>query len=176
MGGVLTAPGGSPNVRTGIGFDAHPFVAGRPLVLGGVPIPHDRGLEGWSDADALLHAITDALLGAAALGDIGRHFPSDDPRWKGADSRAFLREAASRVRIAGWRIENVDATVLAETLRIAPHVESIVNSIADVLAVDVACVSVKASTMEGMGFVGREEGIAALAIATITRGPETATP
>ncbi|MFN2421899.1 MAG: 2-C-methyl-D-erythritol 2,4-cyclodiphosphate synthase [Gemmatimonadota bacterium] len=176
MGGALIASGGPHEVRTGIGFDAHPFAVGRRLVLGGIEIPHDRGLAGWSDADVLLHAITDALLGAAALGDIGRHFPPDDPKWKGADSRVFVREAASRVRSAGWRIENVDATVLAETPRITPHVQSIEASIATELAIDAERVSVKATTLEGMGFVGREEGIAALAIATLARGAEISTP
>jgi 2-C-methyl-D-erythritol 2,4-cyclodiphosphate synthase len=167
MGGGVTAAG-RREVRNGIGFDAHPWAEGRRLVLGGVEIPHERGLVGWSDGDALLHAITDALLGAAALGDIGRHFSPDDPKWKGADSRLFLREAAAMVRDAGWRIDNIDATVLAEAPRITPHVESIVTSIATELAIDTDRVSVKATTLEGMGFVGREEGIAALAVATLT--------
>lgn len=154
-------------VRTGLGFDAHPFQEGRRLVLGGVEVPHEVGLAGWSDADVLLHAITDALLGAAALGDIGRHYPSDERRWKDADSAVFLRGALERVRSAGWEIANVDATVLAETPRLAPHVDSIVARIASVLHLDPGSVSVKATTLEGMGFIGRGEGIAALAVATI---------
>ena len=166
----MTLPG---EVRTGIGFDAHPFAAAgaRPLVLGGIVIPHDRGLVGWSDGDALLHAITDALLGAAALGDIGRHFPPDDPQWEGAASRIFLREASARVRDAGWRIENVDASVLAEAPRIAPHVTAIVAVVAEALGIEPDRVSIKATTLEGMGFVGRREGIGAIAVATLTRAP-----
>ena len=156
--------------RTGLGFDAHAFAEGRRLVLGGIEIPHERGLAGWSDADVLLHAITDALLGAAALGDIGRRFPPDDPRWKDADSRIFLREAAARVRAAGWRIVHVDATVLAEAPRIAPHAAAMTAVIAADLGIDEGRVSVKATTLEGMGFVGREEGLAALAVATIAGG------
>lgn len=156
-------------MRTGIGFDAHPFAEGRPLVLGGVEIPHGRGLAGWSDADALLHALTDALLGAAALGDIGRWFPPGDTAWAGAESRVFLREAAARVRAAGWRIENVDATVLAEAPMISPHVSAIIHIMSEELAIAADRVSVKATTLEGLGFVGRREGIAALAIATLSR-------
>lgn len=154
-------------IRTGMGFDAHVFDDSRPLILGGVEVPHARGLAGWSDADALLHAITDAVLGAAALGDIGRHFPPGDPRWEGVASATFLREAARLTGAAGWRIENVDATVLAEAPRIAPHVPAMAAIIADALGIDADRVSVKATTMEGMGFVGRGEGIAALAIATL---------
>ncbi len=155
--------------RTGIGFDAHPFAEGRPLVLGGVTIPHPRGLAGWSDADVLLHAVTDALLGAAALGDIGNHFPSGDPRWKDVDSRALLRAAAERVRAAGWGVVNVDATVLAEAPMIAPHAAAMRDAIALALEVEPERISVKATTLERMGFVGREEGIAALAVATVSR-------
>ena len=164
-------------VRTGIGFDAHPFADSRPLVLGGVEIPHARGLDGWSDADALLHAITDAVLGAAALGDIGRHFPPGDTRWEGASSTVFLREAARLTGASGWRIENVDATVLAEAPRIAPHVPAMTAAIADALGIEPGRVSVKATTMEGMGFVGRGEGIGAFAVATIARvGKRETTP
>jgi len=155
-------------VRTGIGFDAHAFEKGRPLVVGGVTIPHERGLAGWSDADPLLHALTDALLGAAALGDIGRHFPPGDSAWRDADSRVFLRVAAERVREAGWEIANVDATVLAEAPRIGPHVAAMTAVIAEALGIPAGSVNVKATTMEGMGFIGRGEGIAAMAVATLS--------
>ncbi len=156
--------------RTGIGFDAHAFAADRALVVGGVTIPHERGLAGWSDADPLLHALTDAVLGAAGLGDIGRHFPPGDSRWEGADSRLFLREAAKHARAAGWEIENVDATLLAEGPRFAPHVPAMVTVIAEALGIGEERVGIKATTLEGMGFIGREEGIAALAVATLSRG------
>lgn len=158
--------------RTGIGYDVHRLEEGRPLVLGGVTIPHPRGLAGHSDADALLHAIADALLGAAALGDIGRHFPPGDPRWEGADSRRLLGIVAGLVRGAGWRIENVDATVLAEEPRIADHAAAMVEAIAGAAAIDPDRVSVKATTMEGLGPVGRGEGIAALAVATLVDDAE----
>lgn len=137
--------------------------------LGGVEIPDHPGLAGHSDADALLHAICDALLGAAGLGDIGKLFPPDDPTYSGADSRELTRQVAERVRGAGWGIENVDTTVLAERPRIAPYTDQMIDVISDVLSVDRSQVGVKATTMEGMGFIGREEGIAALAIATIGR-------
>ena len=156
--------------RVGIGFDAHRFADGRPLVLGGVRLDHPRGLEGWSDADALLHAIADALLGAAAMGDIGRHFPPDDPGWKDADSRAILRATLALVSREGWSVENVDATVLAEAPRIAPHAAEMRAAIAAACGIASDRVSVKATTLEGMGFVGREEGIAVMAVALLTRG------
>lgn len=156
--------------RTGIGFDAHAFATDRALVVGGVTIPHERGLAGWSDADPLLHALTDAVLGAAGLGDIGRHFPPGDPRWEGADSRLFLREAARHARAAGWEIENVDAVLLAELPRFAPHIQAMTTVIAEALGIGEERVGVKATTLEGMGFIGREEGIAALAVATLSRG------
>lgn len=156
-------------VRTGIGFDVHRFAEGRRLVLGGVEIDHPRGLVGHSDADVVLHAIADALLGASSLGDIGRHFPPDDPRWKDADSVELLRDATRRVRDAGWKVGSVDATVLAEAPRIAPHVERMAVRIAEALGVERAQVSVKATTMEGLGPIGREEGIAAMAVATVSR-------
>jgi 2-C-methyl-D-erythritol 2,4-cyclodiphosphate synthase len=159
-------------VRTGLGFDVHPFAEGRRLVLGGVQIDHPRGLAGYSDADVLCHAIADALLGAAALGDIGHHFPPDDPRWKDADSREVLRVVAARVREAGWEIVNVDATVLAEEPRIAPHADMMKSEIAGALSIGPGEVGVKATTMEGLGFVGRREGIAAMAVATILARPE----
>ncbi len=156
-------------VRTGIGFDVHAFAPGRRLVLGGVTIDHPRGLSGHSDADALLHAITDALLGAAALGDIGRHFRPDDPAWEDADSLELLRIVAERVRTAGWQIANVDATVLAEEPRIAPYAQAMTARIAEALGIEPGVVSVKATTMEGLGPIGRGEGIAALAVATVER-------
>jgi 2-C-methyl-D-erythritol 2,4-cyclodiphosphate synthase len=156
-------------VRTGIGYDVHRFADGRPLVLGGVTIPHERGLLGHSDADALLHAIADAVLGAAALGDIGQHFPPGDARWKDADSRGLLAESCRMVRAAGWTVVNVDATVIAEAPKVMPHAPAMRSAIAAACGIDAGAVSVKATTNEGMGFVGREEGIAALAIATIER-------
>jgi 2-C-methyl-D-erythritol 2,4-cyclodiphosphate synthase len=155
--------------RVGIGFDAHRFVDGRALVLGGIRIDHPRGLEGWSDADALLHAIADAILGAAALGDIGRHFPPTDPAWRDADSREILRAAVALADRDGWSVVNIDATVLAEAPRIGPHAEAMRRSIADACEIEPDTVSVKATTMEGMGFVGREEGIAAMAVAMLAR-------
>lgn len=156
--------------RVGIGFDAHRFVDGRPLVLGGIRIDHPRGLKGWSDADVLLHAIADAVLGAAALGDIGRHFPPADPAWQDADSREILRTAVALAAREGWSVVNVDATVLAEVPRIGPHGDAMRRSVAEACGIDSVSVSVKATTMEGMGFVGREEGIAAMAVAMLARG------
>ena len=151
-------------MRTGIGIDSHRFEGGRRLVLGGVEIPHERGLAGHSDADVLAHAITDALLGAAGLGDIGQHFPDTDPVFKGADSLALLREAVARVGAEGWRVEYVDATVMLERPKVAPHRDAIMASLSEAVG---APVHVKATTGEGMGFVGREEGVAALAVATL---------
>ena len=154
-------------MRTGIGIDSHRFEAGRRLILGGVEIPHDRGLAGHSDADVLAHAITDALLGAAGLGDIGQHFPDTDPAWKDADSIELLRTVVERVREAGFEPEHVDATVMLEHPKIAPHREAIHASLAAVLG----SVNVKATTGEGMGFVGRGEGAAAMAVATLRKRP-----
>jgi 2-C-methyl-D-erythritol 2,4-cyclodiphosphate synthase len=154
-------------VRTGLGIDTHRFADGRALILGGVEIPHERGLEGWSDADVLAHAITDAILGAAAMGDIGQHFPDTDPQFRGADSLALLREAVTRVAAAGWRVEFVDATVMMERPKLAPHREAIMAGLSAAVGADV---HVKATTGERMGFVGREEGVAALAVATLARG------
>jgi 2-C-methyl-D-erythritol 2,4-cyclodiphosphate synthase len=153
--------------RSGIGIDSHRFEAGRRLVLGGVELAHDRGLAGHSDADVLAHAIADAVLGAAGLGDIGRHFPDTDPAFKDADSMALLRTVVERASQAGWRPSYVDATVMAEQPKLAPHREAIEASLSAVLGCDV---NVKATTGEGMGFVGRSEGIAAMAVATIERG------
>lgn len=154
-------------MRIGIGYDAHRLVPDRPLVLGGVTIPHDRGLAGHSDADVLLHALADALLGAAALGDLGGHFPDTDPEWEGADSLALLSTVVEEVREAGYVPHNVDATVLLERPRLRPRIDSMRANIADGLGLDPAAVSVKATTNEGLGAVGAEEGAAAHAVCTI---------
>jgi 2-C-methyl-D-erythritol 2,4-cyclodiphosphate synthase len=151
------------NFRIGNGFDVHAFVTGRPLVIGGVIVPHGRGLAGHSDADVLLHAIADAMLGALALGDLGRHFPDTDPAWKDADSRRLLREVAAMAATQRYRIGHVDATVIAEAPKLAPFIEAMRNNLAADLGCDVASVSVKATTTDRLGFAGRSEGIAALA-------------
>ncbi len=164
-------------MRVGQGFDAHALVAGRKLVIGGVEIAFERGLAGHSDADVLLHAITDAVLGAAALGDIGRHFPDTDPRYEGADSRALLRAAARLVHEAGWVVVNVDTTIIAQAPMMAPHIPAMVKNIAADLRIAPEHVSVKAKTTEHLGFTGRGEGIAAQAVALLNYAPaETATP
>ena len=150
-------------IRIGNGFDVHALVAGRRLVLGGVTIPHELGLDGHSDADALIHAIVDAILGALALGDIGAHFPDTDPRWKDADSRVLLRHVAGLALAQGFTVENLDTTVIAQAPKLTPHVPRMRANIAADLACDVAQVSVKATTTERLGFAGRGEGIAALA-------------
>ena len=157
-------------IRSGIGFDVHRLVEGRQLVLGGVTIEHPRGLAGHSDGDALLHAIADGLLGAAAQGDIGQLFPPDDPQYDGADSIELLRVVVGRIDTAGYRIVNVDATVIAEAPRMQPHIAAMRDRIAAALGVDGDRVSVKATTFEGLGVLGREEGIAALAVATLESG------
>ncbi|MCF8191845.1 MAG: 2-C-methyl-D-erythritol 2,4-cyclodiphosphate synthase [Burkholderiales bacterium] len=151
-------------MRVGHGFDVHAFAAGRLLILGGVAIPHERGLLGHSDADVVLHALADALLGAAALGDIGRHFPDTDPAFAGADSRVLLREVVARVAAAGWRAGNVDVTVIAQAPRLAPHIPLMVQNIAADLGLPAAAVNVKATTTERLGFTGRGEGIACEAV------------
>jgi len=151
-------------VRTGLGIDTHRFAPGRKLILGGVVIPYTRGLDGHSDADVLAHAITDAILGAAALGDIGQHFPDTDPEWKGADSIGLLRGAVALAGEAGWRVEFVDATVVLERPKLLPYREAMMQRLSDAVG---AQVHVKATTGERMGFVGREEGVAALAVATL---------
>ncbi len=158
-----------PDFRVGLGYDVHPFAEGPSLVLGGVEFPHSRGLEGHSDADVLLHAICDALLGAAALGDIGHHFPPGDPAFAGVASTLLLARVARLLAEHGWHIVNVDSTVVAERPRIAPQVPAMRARIAASLNIDPARVSVKATTNEGLGFVGREEGIAAMATALIRR-------
>ena len=155
--------------RIGQGFDVHALVAGRPLIIGGVTIPHERGLDGHSDADVLLHAITDALLGAAALGDIGRHFPDTDARFRGADSRVLLREAMRLVAAAGYRVCNVDSIIIAQAPKMAPHVPQMVAHIAADLGIAADAVNVKAKTTEHLGLIGRGEGIAAEAVALLER-------
>lgn len=151
-------------MRIGHGYDVHRLIAGRPLVLGGVTVPSDVGLDGHSDADVLAHAIADALLGAAALGDIGLHFPDTDPTWKGADSIDLLRSVTARVAEAGWRVGNVDATVVLERPKLRPHIDAMRARLAGAMGVDVSAVSVKATTGERMGFVGTGEGAAAHAV------------
>lgn len=158
------------DIRVGQGYDVHALVPGRKLVLGGVEIPHDRGLLGHSDADALLHAITDALFGAAALGDIGRHFPDTDAAFAGADSRALLREAVRRVREAGYEVGNVDATVIAQAPKLAPHIAAMVANLAEDLGIAAGRCNVKAKTNEKLGFEGRQEGIVAQAVVLLWRG------
>ncbi len=154
-------------IRVGQGYDVHALVPGRALVIGGVKIPFERGLLGHSDADVLAHAITDALLGAAGLGDIGRHFPDTDERFAGADSLVLLREAVSRVRQAGWEPGNIDATIVAQAPRMAPHIPAMTDRLADALGVDPGQINIKARTTERLGFEGRGEGISAQAIALI---------
>jgi len=150
--------------RVGTGFDVHALVPGRRLLLGGVAIDHPRGLLAHSDGDVLLHAIADAVLGAAGLGDIGKMFPDTDDRWRGADSRELLRQIVARVCDAGWTVENVDCTVIAQAPKIAPHVDAMRAAIASDLSVDIAAVNVKGKTTERLGFTGRGEGIAAQAV------------
>lgn len=155
--------------RVGQGYDVHALTPGRKLILGGVEIPYPRGLLGHSDADALLHAITDAILGAAGLGDIGGMFPDTDAQWAGADSRRLLRGAVAAVRAAGWTVGNVDATVIAQAPRIAPHVVAMRANIAADLGIEVAAVNVKGKTNERLGFEGRSEGIATQAVALLVK-------
>jgi len=154
-------------VHVGIGYDVHALVSGRKLVLGGVEIPHAKGLEGHSDADALMHAITDAVLGAIGEVDIGHFFPNTDPRWRGVASRIFLEEAAKQVKARGGRIVNIDASLMAEAPKIYPHIQQMKANIASALGVDPKKVGVKATTNERLGFIGREEGIAAMAVASV---------
>ncbi|MDH4189825.1 MAG: 2-C-methyl-D-erythritol 2,4-cyclodiphosphate synthase [Betaproteobacteria bacterium] len=154
-------------MRIGQGFDVHALAAGRKLILGGVEIPFERGLDGHSDADVLIHALCDALLGAAALGDIGKHFPDTDPAYLGANSRVLLREVARKLVAAGFRIVNVDTTVVAQAPRLAPHIPAMIANLAADLGIPASAVSVKATTTERLGFAGRGEGIAATAIALL---------
>jgi 2-C-methyl-D-erythritol 2,4-cyclodiphosphate synthase len=160
-------------MRIGQGFDVHALVPGRKLIIGGIEIPFDRGLEGHSDADVLLHAITDALLGAAALGDIGRHFPDTDPVYRGADSRKLLRAAMTKVAAAGYGVANVDATIIAEQPKMAPHIPAMIACIAADLGLKPGQVNVKATTTERLGFTGRGEGIAAEAVVLLADAPQT---
>jgi len=162
-----------PGLRVGTGFDVHPFADGRALVIGGVAIPHERGLAGHSDADVLSHAICDALLGAAALGDIGRHFPDRDPAFRGISSLELLRRTVAILAAAGWSPLQVDSTVLAEAPQISPHEPEMRGAIAAALGIPAGSVGIKATTTEGLGFVGRREGIAAQAVCLIVRADGT---
>ncbi len=159
------------SVRLGIGYDSHRFAAGRPLRLGGVTIPHTHGLVGHSDGDAVLHAITDALLGAAALGDIGSLFPDTDPQWKGKDSTTFVAGAVDALARNGLAVHQVDVTVIVERPKLAPHVDAMRAATAQALGVKIDRVSIKAKTNEGMGWVGRGEGIGVIAVATVREAP-----
>ncbi|MEN8159892.1 MAG: 2-C-methyl-D-erythritol 2,4-cyclodiphosphate synthase [Myxococcota bacterium] len=158
-------------LRVGQGFDAHRLVAGRPLRLGGVAIPHDQGLAGHSDGDVLLHAIARALLGALAAGDLGEHFPSSDPRWRDAESAVFVREAARRVAEQGLAVTNLDATVIAEAPRLAPHQDAMRRQIASLLGAPLADVSLQITSTDGLGAIGRGEGIAAQAVVLLAEDP-----
>ncbi len=153
--------GNGASTRFGMGYDVHRLVAGRRLILGGVDVPHEKGLLGHSDADVLLHAVMDALLGAAALGDIGRHFPDTDPQWEGADSRKLLAHVAGLLRAEGYAVGNVDAVIVAQAPKLAPYIGAMRDNIAETLGVAPGQVNVKATTEERLGFTGREEGIAA---------------
>lgn len=155
--------------RVGMGYDVHKLVEGRKLIIGGVEIPHRLGLLGHSDADVLLHAVSDALLGAAALGDIGKHFPDDDPKFEGADSRVLLRQVVKIVKEKGFDIENVDATVVAQRPKLAPFIEKMRENIAADLKIDLDCVNVKATTEEKLGFTGKEEGISAYSVCSLNK-------
>jgi 2-C-methyl-D-erythritol 2,4-cyclodiphosphate synthase len=158
------------NRRIGIGYDVHPLIPGRKLVLGGTEIPFSKGLEGWSDADALTHAVMDALLGAAALGDIGQHFPSGEPEYKDISSLMLLDKVVEKLEERGWRVVNIDATVVAEKPRLREYIEDMRQALSQVLGVNIDRVSVKASTNNGLGFIGNGEGIAAYAVALIEGG------
>jgi 2-C-methyl-D-erythritol 2,4-cyclodiphosphate synthase len=159
----------TPSLRIGHGFDAHRLVAGRPLHLGAIEVPHGRGLEGHSDGDCVLHAACDALLGAAGEGDMGRHFPSRDPRWRGVASRVFVEEVRRLVEAGGWAVVNLDVTVVAQEPVLGPHLEAMREAIAGLLGVDTARVSVKAKSTDGLGALGRGEGIAALATVLVEK-------
>ena len=163
-------------MRIGQGYDVHALVAGRRLVIGGVGIPFDKGLAGHSDADVLIHAVCDALLGAAALGDIGRHFPDTDPKYRGADSRLLLREVAKKLRQAEWAVANIDATIIAQAPRMSPHIAAMVANLAADLELAPGQVNVKAKTAEGLGAIGRGDGIAAEAIALLVPFADASDP
>jgi len=168
---MMPSMSAEPMIKTGIGFDAHRLVAGRKLILGGVRFDYPLGLEGHSDADVLCHAIADALLGAVADGDIGTHFPDSDPQWKDANSLDLLEQVRERLTARRAGIVNVDAVVLAEQPRLAPHRDAMRANLARALKIGPDCVSVKATTVEGMGALGRKEGIAVMAVATVKQGP-----
>ncbi len=153
--------------HAGIGYDVHQLVEGRKLILGGVEIPHSKGLDGHSDADVLMHAICDALLGALGESDIGHFFPNTDPRWRGAPSKVFLHEAAKQIEFRGGRIINIDSSLIAQEPKIAPHIQRMKENIAGALNINIQRVGIKATTNERMGFIGREEGIAAMAVASV---------
>ncbi len=155
--------------RIGTGYDAHAFTEGRPLILGGVTIPHPKGLMGHSDADALCHALCDALLGASALGNIGKFFPDADPKWKGADSLMILKECGRMVRVKGWQIENLDSTIICQKPKLSAYLVPMARLIEETLELNLDSVSVKAKTTEGMGFEGREEGLSVQAVALLKR-------
>ena len=154
-------------MRVGIGYDVHPLTPGRRLVLGGIEIPYERGLSGWSDADVLTHAVTDALLGAAALGDIGCHFPPGEPQYEGISSLKLLAKVKDLLDEKGWQVNNIDTTIIAERPKLSGHIDSMREKLCRALGIEIEKVSVKASTSDGLGFAGRGEGIAALAIAAI---------
>jgi 2-C-methyl-D-erythritol 2,4-cyclodiphosphate synthase len=158
------------NIKVGIGYDIHQLVEGRPLILGGVTIPYEKGLKGHSDADVLLHSITDAILGAAAMGDIGRHFPDTDPEYKGADSMELLAKMRRTLMYEGYSIGNVDATIVAEEPSMKEHIDKMRENIAEALQCDVSDVSVKATTNERLGAIGQKQGIAAHSVALIVKG------
>jgi 2-C-methyl-D-erythritol 2,4-cyclodiphosphate synthase len=156
-------------LRVGQGFDVHALESGRKLIIGGVDIPHDQGLAGHSDADVLIHAVCDALLGAVSLGDIGRHFPDTDERFKGIDSRELLRDVSGRLSGMGWQVMNVDVTIIAQAPKMATHIPEMVDNIARDIGLDGSAVNVKATTTEHLGFTGRKEGIAAQAVCLVAR-------
>ncbi|MGP8201411.1 MAG: 2-C-methyl-D-erythritol 2,4-cyclodiphosphate synthase [Limisphaerales bacterium] len=160
-------------VHVGIGYDVHPLVTGRKLVLGGVEIPHPKGLDGHSDADVLMHAVCDAILGALGEGDIGQFFPNTDPRWHGAASKVFLQEAARQVKFRNGRIINIDATIVAQRPKVMPHAPAMKINIAEALGIQMQRVGIKATTNERLGFIGREEGVAAMAVAGVDLSEES---
>ena len=162
-------------MRIGMGYDVHKLVEGRDLIIGGVKIPYEKGLLGHSDADVLLHAISDALLGAAALGDIGKHFPDTDPAYKGADSLKLLHEVGKKLEDECYLIENIDATIIAQAPKMRPHIDTMRQNIADVLSIDISQVNIKATTEEGLGFTGNGEGISSQAICLLNSPREFAT-
>lgn len=162
-------------MRIGMGYDVHKLVEGRDLIMGGVKIPYEKGLLGHSDADVLLHAISDALLGAAALGDIGKHFPDTDPAYKGADSLKLLMEVGKKLEDECYLIENIDATIIAQAPKMRPHIDTMRKNIADALSIDISQINVKATTEEGLGFTGKGEGISAQAICLLNSPREFAT-